>query len=108
MLILPYKLPLKKCEGALLVRYNTCMKTIQWDKLWYNFPVLAQSQSGERAIFSKWSIFRNHYHNYVIAIYWLLVQNDCVGSYISRLIVLGRFVQPDGQKRKLVLCEVNF
>ena len=49
MLILPYKLPLKKCEGALLVRYNTCMKTIQWDKLWYNFPVLAQSHSGKRA-----------------------------------------------------------
>jgi len=52
LILFPYKLPLKKCEDALLVllrfvRYSTRMKTIQWDKLWYNFPALARSYSGE-------------------------------------------------------------
>ena len=29
---------------------NICVKTIQWNKLWCNFPVVSRSQSGERAV----------------------------------------------------------
>ena len=54
----PYKLPLNRnvtrfaCT-ALICKTNICVKTIQWHKLWYNFPVVTQSCSGERAVSFK-------------------------------------------------------
>ena len=33
------------------VRHKYLREDSQWDKLWYNFPVVAQSHSGERAVF---------------------------------------------------------
>ena len=36
------------------------MKTIHWHKLWYNFPVVTQSCSGERAVsFKKVSLLES-------------------------------------------------
>ena len=82
-------------EGAPLVllrfiRYDTGMKTIQWDKLWYNFPVLAWSHSWEQAVFSKRSIFWNHYHRS----YWYLgswFKLTVLASFLTHSQALGDF-----------------
>ena len=39
------------------VRHKYLREDSQWDKLWYNFPVVAQSHSGERAVFFYLFIF---------------------------------------------------
>ena len=83
------------------------MKPIERDKLWYNFPVVIQSHSGEQAVsFKKVNLPESLPQIIVIALF--LVQNDCVGIFPDSYIVFGRFLQPDGQKSKLVHCEVNF
>jgi len=46
----------QKCKRTLLVLHkdtNICMKTIQWRKLWYHFPVVIRRYSGKRAVSFK-------------------------------------------------------
>ena len=52
----PYKLPFSKNAKALHLYCidsqdtNICVKTIQWGKLWYNFPVVTGSHSGDKKV----------------------------------------------------------
>ena len=62
----PYKLPLNKNVNALRLYWtdlkdtNICVKTFHWHKLWYNFPVVTQSCSGEQAVsFKKVSLLES-------------------------------------------------
>ena len=45
------------CTALIRKTQNICVKTIQRHKLWYNFPVVTQSYSGEQAVsFEKVSL----------------------------------------------------
>jgi len=53
---LPYKLPLNRNVNALRLYCtdnNICVKSIQWHKLWYHFPVVIQRYFGEQAVSFK-------------------------------------------------------
>ena len=55
----PYKFQLNENAKALclyctdLKDTNICVKAIQWDKLWYDFPVSTVSDYGEQAVSFK-------------------------------------------------------
>ena len=55
----PYKFQLNENAKALCLYCtdwkgkNICVKAIQWDKLWYDFPVFIVSHYGEQAVSFK-------------------------------------------------------
>ena len=57
ILIFPIKLPLNKKAKALAlhqyISYKCLLKTIQWGKVWYNFPVVTPSHFVEPAVSFK-------------------------------------------------------
>ena len=63
----PYEFQLNKNVKALCLYYtdpkgtDIFVKTIQWDKLCYDFPVFAVSHSGEQAVSFKKVDLRNRY-----------------------------------------------
>ena len=65
-----------------------------------NFPVLAWSHSGERAVSLK-KVNLPESLPQIIVISWFLVQTDCVGIFVD----FGWFLQSDGQKCSF--CELK-
>ena len=41
---------------------NVCVETIQWDKLWHNFPVVTRSHSAENELLHISPSFRTRRH----------------------------------------------
>ena len=82
LIFIPYKLPLiLYCTN--LEDTNICMKTIQWHKLWYNFPVvirascfLQRGQSSRIATISK----QLYAVPYPVVQPWLLLQEESIPS----------------------------
>ena len=71
----PYRFQLNENAKALCLyctnskNTNIFVKVIQWDKLWYDFPVFTVSHYGEQAVSFKMVELRNRYlsfrHQYV-------------------------------------------